>query len=212
LKVKMRVSESVAAAAIVIAGAIMGSCSSSEKSEPTVAVAPVSHFKVTEATLAGSSYTVAGLTFQAPSDWIDLGPSGMRKAQYAFGPIEGETDSSTLAVFYFGQAQGGTTQANIDRWIGQIAQPDGTDSKQKAVASEHEIKGMKVHVVELSGTLLPGRMGMGNSEELPGYRLTGVVVDGPEGSLFFKITGPDKTAAAMTGGLATMLEGITLEE
>ncbi len=187
-------------------------CTASEKEAASTSAASGSHFKAATVEFSGTGYTVAGLTFQAPSGWNDIGPSGMRKAQYAFGPVEGDSDSAALAVYYFGEGQGGATRANIDRWIGQIVQPDGSDSFEKSVESVVELSGMKSHVVEVTGTYASGGMGMAPVKEMTNYRMTGVVVEGPQGSVFFKLTGPDKTAAMMTGGLAAMLENIKTTE
>ena len=47
----------------------------------------------------------------------------------------------------------------------------------------------------------------GGGETLPGYRLVGVVIEGPQGSVFFKLTGPAATARAMEGDLLAMVKG-----
>jgi hypothetical protein len=38
-------------------------------------------------------------------------------------------------------------------------------------------------------------MAKGNSGPKPNYRLLGAIVEGPQGSIFFKLTGPAKTIA-----------------
>lgn len=158
--------------------------------------------------LEETGVTVAGVTYYAPGEWNSLGPSGMRKAEYSFGPIEGDTDSATMAVYFFGSGQGGDPHSNLDRWIGQMTQEDGSNSVEKATTKEIAVGDMAVHVVEVTGTYTAGGMGMGTAIEKSGYRLTGVVVEAPEGNLFFKLTGPDKTAAQMTGALASMISKI----
>ena len=62
----------------------------------------------------------------------------------------------------------------------------------------------------VDGTYLAGGMRpMGGDEATPrpGYRLVGVVLEGPQGSLFFKLTGPEATARAMEGSLLEMVAG-----
>jgi hypothetical protein len=46
----------------------------------------------------------------------------------------------------------------------------------------------------------------GGGEIMPGYRLVGVVIEGPEGSLFFKLTGPVATARTMEKDLLSMVK------
>ena len=78
----------------------------------------------------------------------------MRKAQYALPKVSGDGEDGELAVFYFGQGQGGSVEANIERWIGQISQPDGSSSKDKAKTNKKEIGGMRSVLLSGNGTLL----------------------------------------------------------
>ena len=67
---------------------------------------------------------------------------------------------------------------------------------------------MPAHIVELEGTYISG--GMMGSPAVPkeGYRLTGVVLETVEGNLFFKLTGPSKTAQKMAREFAAALLNI----
>ena len=59
-------------------------------------------------------FTVAGKKFSAPAGWKKQQPaSNMRKAQFQVGQTE-------IVYFYFGAGQGGSTQANVDRWMRQF--------------------------------------------------------------------------------------------
>src|SRR5437879_7473373 len=69
------------------------------------------------------------LHFKVPDGWVTEKPSSsMRVAQYKLAKAEGDPEDASLALYYFGATQGGTSQANIDRWIGQMQQPDGSAS------------------------------------------------------------------------------------
>ena len=67
---------------------------------------------------------------------------------------------------------------------------------------------MPGHMVSLDGSYKSGggRPMGGGGEVLPGYRLVGVVVEGPQGSLFFKLTGPKATVAVMEPQLVEMVK------
>ncbi|MCX6828846.1 MAG: hypothetical protein NT002_06135 [candidate division Zixibacteria bacterium] len=160
--------------------------------------------------LDGRPVTVAGVTFRPPSAWKDLGPGGMRQANYTLGPLEGEKDSATMAVFYFGATQGGSVNENIERWISQISLPDGGDSHKAVVQNDFNVDGMPVHLVELAGTYQASARGMmgGATESKENYRMAAVVLETPEGNLFFKLTGPDYTARTMIGQFRAMLKEI----
>lgn len=155
--------------------------------------------------LDGTPVSIAGITFTPPSEWKDLGASGMRQANYEFGPIESESDSATLAVFYFGKGQGGDVKSNVERWIGQMTMPDGSDPHKAAGQSGFAVEELPVHWVELSGTYMSGGMMGGPAIPKQGYRMAAAVLEAPEGNLFFKLTGPEKTAARMSEGFKAMI-------
>lgn len=152
---------------------------------------------------------IAGVTFTPPAAWEDLGPEGMRQAQYRSGPAEGDTAPAEVNVFYFGPASGGGVDANLQRWIGQMTLPDGADPQAAATRSEFTADGMAGHVVSLDGSYKSGGMRPmgGGGQLMEGYRLVGVVLEGPHGSVFFKLTGPQASAAAMEGDLLAMVKG-----
>jgi hypothetical protein len=84
-------------------------------------------------TNANASTTAAGeLRFKAADGWtIEKPSSAMRAAQYKLPKAEGDREDASLVLYYFGATQGGSAQANIDRWISQIQQADGSSSKDK---------------------------------------------------------------------------------
>lgn len=152
---------------------------------------------------------LAGVAYAPPADWQDLGPSNMRVAQYRLAPVAGDPAPAEVNVFYFGADSGGGVDANLQRWIGQMVMSDGSDPAAAAQRSSFTADGMQGHVVMLDGTYKSGGGPMmgGETKMLEGYRLVGVVLEGPEGSLFFKLTGPVATAKAMESQLMAMVQG-----
>ena len=75
------------------------------------------------------------LKFRVPAGWVEEErTSSMRVAQYKLPKAPGDTEDASLVLYYFGPGQGGSTTANIERWVGQMKQPDGSaakDSKQE---------------------------------------------------------------------------------
>ena len=49
---------------------------------------------------------------------------------------------------------------------------------------------------------------MGPKTSKAGYKLLGAIVEGPEGAIFFKLTGPSKTVEAARGEFAKMVKAI----
>src|SRR4249920_3351365 len=68
---------------------------------------------------SNSAQSAAGdLRFKAPDGWTtEKSSSSMRVAQYKLPKVEGDKEDASLVLYYFGANQGGTAQANIDRWI-----------------------------------------------------------------------------------------------
>ncbi len=159
--------------------------------------------------LDGQPVALAGVTFRPPSIWQDLGPSGMRQANYAFGPAAGDAERAACAVFYFGPGGGGDVRANIDRWLGQMSSPEGGSVADQSRESQLRIDGLAIHVVEVSGTYNAG-MGGGMTTAGPqaGYHMLAAVLEAPQGNLFFKLTGPEATAREMGEALLALLQGV----
>lgn len=136
-------------------------------------------------------------TLEVPSGWVEQTPrSPMRRAQFALPRAGGDSEDGELTVFYFGMGQGGSTDANISRWIGQVGQPDGSSSRDKAKISQSQVSGFRMTEVDVSGTLKASNMpGAPQRPAREGYRLLGAVLEGPQGPWFFKLVGPEETIA-----------------
>jgi hypothetical protein len=146
--------------------------------------------------------TNPGLAWKVPAGWTDKGASSMRLATYVFqGPNNTE---ATCAVYYFGPSQGGTVEANLERWQGEFK-----DAKPPA-RSKLSANGIGVERISLSGTYMAhvGMMGSGSSTESPNWALLGAIAEGPNGSVFFKFTGPESAVKAAGGAFEAMLKSI----
>ena len=130
----------------------------------------------------------------------------MRAATYFIPAAEGDNEDAECAVFV---NIGGGVQANVDRWIGQFEQADGSASKDKAKTKQETINGMPVTIIDLGGTYKGGGVAMGQpSAPKPGYRLLGAIAEAPSGPVYFKLTGPAKTVAAAQNEFQTMLKSL----
>jgi hypothetical protein len=135
------------------------------------------------------------LRYKAPDGWIkEQTTSSMRVAQYKLPKTEGDPEDALLVLYFFGATQGGAVQANIDRWISQMQQPDGSASKDKARTETRTVNGLKITRVDVSGTytaeMAPGTPGQRNDAN---YRMRAAVIETPKGNYFLKLVGPAKT-------------------
>jgi hypothetical protein len=126
--------------------------------------------------------SAAGIHWSAPAPWKSEGTRPMRAATYTVGDAE-------CAVYFFGAGQGGTVEANIDRWKSQF-QPSN------AKVTKVTIHGLNATRIDVSGAYSGMGGPMAQSAPKPGYRLLGAIVEGPGGNIFVKFAGPEKTIAA----------------
>ena len=150
-----------------------------------------------------------GLTWTAPTGWETQGARPMRVATWRIPPAKGDTDSAELALFYFGAGQGGAVEANVKRWLSQFRRPDGTPVTEKdAHTNKETVNGLPVTLVDVKGTYTGGGPMMGPSTPKTGYRLLGAIVEGPEGPLFFKLTGPERTVGGAEKEFRKLLKSV----
>jgi len=167
-------------------------------------VGPISSHGQTIAGSPSASQDEAAIDFDLPAGWQSQPPSSsMRVAQAV---IPGSGGSGDLAVFYFGPGGGGTVEANIERWIGQMESP-GTPKPET-----FEANGYRVTWIEVRGTLKPSSMGTGPTTAQPDSRLLGAVVEGPGGPWFFKATGPEATMGPQRDAFVAMLKSVRAKQ
>ncbi len=150
----------------------------------------------------GPSNAVAGIHWTAPSSWKELPARQMRVATYSVSGSQG-TDPAECAVFYFGRGEGGDVEANIGRWVSQFEHPG------EALRSVKTVDGMNVTLVKVGGTYLaPAGPMMQSQGKKENYKLLGAIVTAPEGSVFFKFTGPAAVIDGAEKDFNSLIESI----
>jgi len=139
--------------------------------------------------------SAAGVQWTAPAGWTTQGPAPMRAATYTIPPAPGDRAGGECAVYFFGAGQGGSPEANIDRWNGQFTGSGGTRVTGKI--AKRTVHGLPMTTLDVAGAYsgMGGPMA-GASRTVAGYRLLGAIVEAPGGNVFIKMTGPAKTIAA----------------
>ncbi len=147
------------------------------------------------AAMPGAGSARGELQYKVPAGWTKEQPtSSMRAAQFQLPRVAGDAEDGSLVIFYFGPGQGGSTQANLDRWVAQFEQPDGSSSKDKAKMNSMTVNGMNVTLLDLSGTFTAEmNPGAGDRQNKPQSRMLAAVVETPKGPYFVKLVGPLKT-------------------
>lgn len=160
----------------------------------------------TPAPMASMQQEPLHITWVDPPAFRRVPPSNpMRKASFVVPKAEGDADDGELTVFYFGPGQGGSIDANVDRWVKQFSDVKPGDVRR----ADREANGLHQHTVELDSGSFSGGMGMGGgSTPKANYGLIGGIVETPSGAYFFKMTGPSKTIKKAKADFYALLDSI----
>lgn len=149
---------------------------------------------------AGDGVEIGGLLWKFPSEWRDVGASGMRIAEYAAGP-----EGSAASIRFFSTQ--GSAQANIDRWKGQVKDPtDGPTTKTISAGA------LTAHTVAVTGTY--SGMGPGGVPTPPaaGTRMLGAFIEGGPRPIQVLVTGPDATVRSIEAAWEQALAGVQVAQ
>jgi hypothetical protein len=150
---------------------------------------------------------LGAVAFKVPAKWSAQTPkSAMRRAQLS---APGSAGSAELVVYFFGPQGAGTSQENLDRWIGQFSNPDGSavsDAKQ----TSSKVSGIDITKLEVAGQYAGGMSPTGQQQ--PGQanqRLIAAIVNSQGGPYYFKFLGPSasvtENAAAFDGLISSLV-------
>lgn len=178
-------------AIVVLLGAvILCACST-----PPTVVSTNSPQAAAQPTSPHSQSSQGDLRLKAPEGWVSERPtSPMRVSQYQLPAAEGDAEAASLVVYYFGAGQGGSVDANLERWISQMQSSDGRPSKDNAKTETTTVNGLKVTLLDVTGAYSGGDMaGSSSGQTKPNFRMRAGVIETPKGAYFIKLVGPEKT-------------------
>ena len=135
------------------------------------------------------------LHYKVPSSWIaEESSSSMRVGQYKLPRVPGDSEDASLVLYYFGPGQGGSVQANIERWVGQMEQSESASATDKAKTETLTVNGLKLTHVTVDGTYVAETTpGSGTRLNKPDFRLRAAIAETPKGAYYVKFVGPRKT-------------------
>jgi len=132
----------------------------------------------------------------------------MRVAEFTLPRAAGDAEDAQLVIYYFG-GEGGGVEANIDRWLGQMKQPDGRASSAVAKRQVRTVNGLKVTLLDVTGTYVSDMtQGDPAHPDKSGYRLRTAVVETPKGPYFLKLVGPSRTVSAGDKGFEQLVASL----
>jgi hypothetical protein len=146
-------------------------------------------------------FTAGGISFEEPNGWQTQKPSSsMRKAQFAIKGKDGK--SAEVVFFHFGPGGAGGVTANVKRWLGQFREPADQLNAQTVIET---INGTKVTYVTAVGTFMKGPPFGGNKIPVPNSGLIGAIIEGKQGAVFIKATGPKTIVKNAEKDMKTMV-------
>lgn len=141
-------------------------------------------------------------TTAVPSGWTAKAPSSsMRLAEYV---APGATE---VVVYYFGKGQGGSPEANLERWKSQFSNPAG--GAVDARVTRDTSGAFPMTIAEYRGTYARG-IGTGSdaSAARPNHTLIAVVAETPRGTLFFQCFGPSAAVETQRAAYLKFVKGL----
>jgi len=143
---------------------------------------------------------------EVPAGWVPQPVvSRMRLLQFEV-PGEAGVESGQFVLYYFGPGQGGSVEANVERWRSQFSRPDGAEVE--AVIARLEGAILPATLVELEGSYARS-VGMGQvGEVLPDRMLLAAVVETPQGNLHPQLHGPADLVRGQREAFIAFLRGI----
>jgi hypothetical protein len=148
---------------------------------------PVAAFVAAVAPLTAAELEVAALKFVAPKGWR---LAETARPMSAGGFVQEEAPKLEATVFHFPNGQGGSVEANIQRWTAQYAaEPAPTVEKEALKAGDKEIT-----LVTITGTYKGSSM---RPEPVPlkDHVTLAAIIPGPEGNVFVRLNGSKDDAA-----------------
>ena len=156
-------------------------------------------------TASVSAESAGGLSWTAPAGWKSQAKR-MRAANYVVPAAGGDSEGGECGVYFFGPGQGGSVEANVQRWIGQFRTPDGGPADSLAKRDSETVNGIEITTVDLTGTYLFKPFPMAReSTPKPGYRMLAAIAIAPQGPVFFKLTAPKATVDAAEAAFRKMI-------
>lgn len=158
-----------------------------------------------EVTGEASSLTLSGLTWAVPTSWrsVDVA-SGFIAREYRFDGGDGE---ARVTFSQFSGGAGGSIDMNVKRWVAQFKDSE-TGGEIDVQPASRKVADCNVMLVSLEGTMRGGMPG-GPGSDTPDTALRGALIQGPEGLVVIKLTGPKETVAAADSDWNSLIQGMT---
>ena len=155
---------------------------------------------------ASGMIDLGAVAIKVPAKWSAQAPkSAMRRAQLS---APGSAGDAELIVYFFGPQGAGTAQENLDRWIGQFSNPDGS-AVSNAKQTSSKVSGMDITRLEVAGQYAGGMSPTGQQQAgQANQRMIAAIVNSQGGPYYFKFLGPSATVAENSAAFDGLISSI----
>lgn len=158
--------------------------------------------------LKSTQIKFSGYAVTAPAAWKQEEPrNNIVDFEFSIKPVEGDERAGRFTLM----DATGSLKDNIERWYGQFTQADGSATRDKAKVEEKEIAGLKVHVVDISGTFKDQAGPFAPATMRENYRMLAAIIPTDGGTWFAKFVGPAATVEEHAEGFQKMIDSLKKE-
>jgi len=159
------------------------------------------------ARIEGSTLKLTGIDLTIPDGWFPepATPGPMApKAVFKLAGVEGDAVGCSVRITHFPGMKGMDRQ-NVDRWISQVRQPDGSPStRDHAKVTTKENGNVRLTIVDITGSVNTSMDGQGGGK--PNHRQIAAIVDHPKGPHFVKASGSADSMKKWESSIHTFIE------
>jgi hypothetical protein len=141
------------------------------------------------------------LAWDLPSGWVERPATQMRLANFQ---VAGNSEAECYLTLLGGD--GGGMAANINRWRSQLGL-EPLDAAAVDQLPKAKFMSDMAALIDFEGTY----SGMGGGDGRPGWRMLGLLLVEPQGSAFFKATGPAALLAAERENFLKLAASLRIE-
>lgn len=142
-----------------------------------------------------------------PATWKKVEPKFAGITLYEFNyPADAKAGEAPVRITV--SSSGGGIEGNLNRWYGQIVQPDGKATKDLVKQENFEAAGQKIIYVKIPGTYLDGSpMSARPATKRENYVMLGGIIETTDKEHYFvKLIGPAADGEKLEEGFVKMLK------
>ena len=148
------------------------------------------------------------LAFDVPAGWRRQPVADGKDLRYAELEAPGARGAPVAVVVYHDPRGMGSAATNVERWLGQVRNADGSPlTRDDAIVLERRLGSFETTCVDAAGAFTPQ-----DGAPREGWRLLGAIARGDDGRFwYFRAVGPAAEMVAVAAGFEALLASLRYE-